>query len=48
VPATIYFSGSITGGRGDLALYREIVDALSSALEYPPPQSSTCWNPSAA
>jgi nucleoside 2-deoxyribosyltransferase len=29
VTATIYFSGSITGGRGDVALYREIVDALS-------------------
>jgi nucleoside 2-deoxyribosyltransferase len=31
VPATIYFSGSITGGRGDVALYRQIVDALRSA-----------------
>jgi len=28
VPTTIYFSGSITGGRGDLALYRAFVDAL--------------------
>ncbi len=25
---TIYFGGSITGGRGDTALYRTIVDAL--------------------
>ena len=31
MPATIYFSGSITGGRGDVASYREIVDALGSA-----------------
>ena len=28
--ATIYFSGSITGGRGDVALYRKIVQALES------------------
>ena len=27
---TIYFGGSITGGRADLALYRTIVDALES------------------
>jgi hypothetical protein len=27
---TIYFSGSITGGRQDVALYRRIVDALES------------------
>ncbi len=26
--ATIYFSGSITGGRGDVALYRKLIDAL--------------------
>ncbi len=31
MPATIYFSGSITGGRGDVAVYREIVYALRSA-----------------
>jgi nucleoside 2-deoxyribosyltransferase len=30
VPTTIYFSGSITGGRNDVALYRRIVDALSN------------------
>ena len=30
MPTTIYFSGSITGGRGDVALYRRIVDALES------------------
>jgi hypothetical protein len=28
VPATIYFSGSISGGREDVALYRRIVEAL--------------------
>jgi nucleoside 2-deoxyribosyltransferase len=28
VTATIYFSGSITGGRGDVALYRKLIDAL--------------------
>jgi hypothetical protein len=28
MPTTIYFSGSITGGRGDVALYRRFVDAL--------------------
>jgi len=28
MPATIYFSGSITGGRDDVALYRRIVEAL--------------------
>ena len=27
---TIYFSGSITGGRADVALYRELVDALEA------------------
>ena len=27
---TIYFSGSITGGRGDVALYRRFVEALES------------------
>ena len=27
---TIYFSGSITGGRADVALYRRIVEALES------------------
>lgn len=26
--ATVYFSGAITGGRADVALYRRIVDAL--------------------
>ena len=30
MPATIYFSGSITGGRDDVALYRRIVEALES------------------
>jgi nucleoside 2-deoxyribosyltransferase len=28
VTTTIYFSGSITGGREDVAMYRRIVDAL--------------------
>ncbi len=28
--ATIYFSGSITGGRGDVALYRKLIDALEN------------------
>ena len=28
--ATIYFSGSITGGREDVALYRRLVDALEA------------------
>ena len=28
---TIYFSGSISGGRADLPLYRRIVDALEAA-----------------
>jgi hypothetical protein len=28
---TIYFSGSITGGREDVALYRQIVDRLTAA-----------------
>jgi hypothetical protein len=28
MPTTIYFSGSISGGRGDVALYRRIVEAL--------------------
>ena len=27
---TIYFSGSITGGRGDVARYREIIQALEA------------------
>jgi hypothetical protein len=30
VAATIYFSGSITGGRADVALYRTIVAALEA------------------
>src|SRR3954470_15969764 len=30
VPTTIYFSGSITGGRDDVALYRRIVEALEN------------------
>src|ERR1700759_3784610 len=30
MPTTIYFSGSISGGRGDRALYRQIVDALGA------------------
>jgi hypothetical protein len=30
VSATIYFSGSITGGRHDVALYRRIVEALEN------------------
>jgi nucleoside 2-deoxyribosyltransferase len=30
VPTTIYFSGSITGGRGDVARYRQIVAALEA------------------
>lgn len=29
-PATIYFSGSISGGRDDVAIYRRIVDALAA------------------
>ena len=29
--ATIYFSGAITGGRGDVAQYRRIVAALEAA-----------------
>ena len=28
--ATIYFSGSITGGREDVALYRKLIDALEA------------------
>jgi nucleoside 2-deoxyribosyltransferase len=28
VPATIYFSGSISGGRGDVATYRRMIEAL--------------------
>ena len=28
MPTTIYFSGSISGGRGDIATYRRIIDAL--------------------
>lgn len=28
MPATIYFSGSISGGRGDIAMYRRIIAAL--------------------
>ena len=30
MPTTIYFSGSISGGRGDVATYRRIVAALES------------------
>lgn len=30
MPTTIYFSGSITGGRSDVALYRTIIDALEA------------------
>jgi nucleoside 2-deoxyribosyltransferase len=30
VPLTIYFAGAISGGRGDVAHYREIVSALES------------------
>jgi hypothetical protein len=30
MPATIYFSGSISGGRADLAHYRRIVEALEA------------------
>jgi nucleoside 2-deoxyribosyltransferase len=30
VSTTIYFSGAITGGREDVALYRRIVDALEA------------------
>ena len=28
MPTTIYFSGSISGGRGDVATYRRIIEAL--------------------
>lgn len=28
MPTTIYFSGAISGGRGDVATYRRIIDAL--------------------
>ena len=28
MPATIYFSGSISGGRGDVATYRRMIEAL--------------------
>src|SRR4051794_15767048 len=31
LPLTIYFSGSISGGRVDVAHYRRIVDALQAA-----------------
>jgi hypothetical protein len=31
VPRTIYFSGSISGGREDLSMYRKIVAALEDA-----------------
>jgi nucleoside 2-deoxyribosyltransferase len=31
MPLTIYFAGAISGGRADVALYREIVAALESA-----------------
>jgi NAD(P)-dependent dehydrogenase (short-subunit alcohol dehydrogenase family) len=31
VARTIYFSGSISGGRADLPMYRRIVDALEAA-----------------
>jgi nucleoside 2-deoxyribosyltransferase len=34
VPTTIYFSGSISGGRQDLATYREIVAALEAEGHY--------------
>jgi nucleoside 2-deoxyribosyltransferase len=30
MPTTIYFSGSISGGRADVALYRRIVDVLEA------------------
>jgi 2'-deoxynucleoside 5'-phosphate N-hydrolase len=30
VPTTIYFSGSITGGRDDVALYRKLIEMLES------------------
>ena len=30
MPLTIYFGGSITGGRADVALYRTIVEALEA------------------
>ena len=30
MPTTIYFSGSISGGRGDVATYRRIIDALEN------------------
>jgi nucleoside 2-deoxyribosyltransferase len=30
VPLTIYFAGAISGGRGDVAQYREIVSTLES------------------
>ena len=31
MPATIYFSGSISGGRGDVATYRRIIETLERA-----------------
>ena len=31
MPATIYFSGSITGGRDDVALYGELIAAFEAA-----------------
>ncbi|HYI11179.1 MAG TPA: nucleoside 2-deoxyribosyltransferase [Thermoanaerobaculia bacterium] len=31
MPTTVYFSGSITGGRADVPLYREIIVALEAA-----------------
>lgn len=30
MPTTIYFSGSITGGRGDVAVYRSLIRALEN------------------
>jgi hypothetical protein len=30
MPLTIYFAGAISGGRGDVAHYRSVVDALSA------------------
>jgi len=30
VPLTLYFAGAISGGRGDVALYRQIITALES------------------
>lgn len=30
MPATVYFSGSITGGREDIGLYRRLIEALEA------------------